>query len=103
MATYDVLHTYPSDYKVIIVGDATMSPYEVTYPGGSVEHWNEESGEVWLRRLLDVYSRAVWLNPTTEKYWAHTHSIQLIKEIMGGRMYGLTLEGIDAAIRELKH
>jgi hypothetical protein len=103
MSTHDVLHKYPADYKVIFVGDAAMSPYEVVYPGGSVEHWNEESGEVWLRRLLDIYSRAVWLNPTPEKNWTYTQSIQLIKQIMGDRMYSLTLEGIDAAIRELRH
>lgn len=103
MNTHELLRTYPADYKVIIVGDATMSPYEIVYPGGSVEHWNEESGEVWLRRLLATYSRAVWLNPTPEKYWAHTHSIQLMRDIMENRMFPLTLEGLDAAMRELKH
>jgi uncharacterized protein with von Willebrand factor type A (vWA) domain len=102
MSTYDVLHTYPSDYKVIFVGDATMSPYEIVYPGGSVEHWNEEAGEVWMKRLLNIYSRAVWLNPTPEKYWGNTQSIQMVKEIMEDRMYPLTLQGLDAAMRKLK-
>jgi len=99
--TYDILHKYPQDYKVIFVGDATMSPYEVAYPGGSVEHWNEESGEMWMRRLLDVYQNAIWLNPSQEKYWPHTHSISMIRELMDDRMYSLTLGGIDEAMKEL--
>jgi hypothetical protein len=100
--TWEVLHTYPSDYKVIFVGDGTMSPYEITYPGGSVEHWNEEPGSVWLQRVLDVYPSAVWLNPTPEKHWQHTPSIELISQIFGDRMYPLTLEGLDRAMRELR-
>ncbi len=99
--TYDVMNTYPSDYKVIFVGDAAMSPYEIMMPGGSVEHWNEEAGLVWLQRMLDVYKHAVWLNPTTERYWDSTPSTKLIQQIMGNRMYPLTLDGIDAAITEL--
>jgi len=101
MATWDVLHTYPHDYKVIIVGDASMSPYEIVYPGGSVEHWNEEAGAVWLERLLHVYSKAVWLNPVPERWWSHTQSVGMIEQIVGGRMFPLTLEGLDDAIREL--
>jgi len=101
--TWDVLHTYPSDYKVIFVGDASMSPYEIFYPGGSVEHWNEETGAVWMQRVLNVYSRAVWLNPVEEKWWDYTQSTQMIKELMENRMYGLTLDGLDAAMRELTH
>ncbi|RUO31817.1 hypothetical protein CWE12_02120 [Aliidiomarina sedimenti] len=98
----DVLHTYGSDYKVLIIGDATMGPYEIAYPGGSVEHWNQESGEVWLRRLLDVYPKAVWLNPQDSARWPYYQSIELIQHIMEGRMYGLTLDGISAAIDELQ-
>jgi uncharacterized protein with von Willebrand factor type A (vWA) domain len=97
----DILHKFPHDYKLIFVGDASMSPYEITYPGGSVEHWNEESGEVWLRRMLDVYHSAVWLNPIPEKHWAHGQSIQMIRTLMEGRMFPLTLDGLDAAMREL--
>jgi len=101
MATWDVLHTFPHDYKVIIVGDASMSPYEIVYPGGSVEHWNEEAGAVWLERLLHVYSKTVWLNPVPERWWRQTQSVGMIQQIIGGRMYPLTLEGLDGAIREL--
>ena len=99
--TWDVLHTYPSDYKVIFVGDAAMSPYEITIPGGSVEHMNEEPGAQWLRRVTDVYSHAVWLNPIPEENWSWTPSIKLVRDIFEGRMYPLTLEGLDEAMREL--
>ncbi|MBY0566419.1 MAG: VWA domain-containing protein [Hyphomonadaceae bacterium] len=100
--TWDVLHKFPSDYRIVFVGDATMSPYEVTYPGGSVEHWNEEPGAVWLQRFVNVYERLVWLNPTPQAHWGHTPSIQLIREIVGEqRMFPLTIEGLDGAMREL--
>ncbi|MFZ2870167.1 vWA domain-containing protein [Zavarzinia sp.] len=99
--TWQVLHTYAHDYKVIFVGDASMSPYEITYPGGSVEHWNEESGESWMRRTLDVYPHAVWLNPIPQKHWDHTSSIGVMRQLMEGRMFPLTLGGLDAAAREL--
>ena len=102
-ATWDLMHTFPADYKLIFVGDATMSPYEITYPGGSVEHWNEEPGTEWMRRILDVYSRAVWLNPVPEKYWENSPSIGILRQLMGGRMYPLTLGGLDRAMRELSH
>lgn len=102
-ATWDLLHTYPADYKLIFVGDATMSPYEITYAGGSVEHWNEEPGTEWMNRILGVYSRAVWLNPTPEKYWGNSPSIGIMRQLMGGRMYPLTLGGLDRAMRELSH
>ena len=101
--TWEVLHTYPRDYKLIFVGDAAMSPYEIAVPGGAVEYWNEESGEVWLRRMLDTYPRAVWLNPLPRRHWAYTDSIAMIRRLMGDRMYPLTLEGLDAAMRELNH
>mgnify|MGYP001501301601 FL=1 len=99
--TWDVLHTYPADYKLIFVGDATMSPYEISYPGGSVEHWNEEPGAVWLNRILDIYSRSIWLNPVPEDYWHVTPTIREIKRLMGDRMYPLTLDGLDHGMREL--
>jgi len=101
MSTWDVLHKYPSDYKVIFVGDATMSPYEITYAGGSVEHWNEEPGGMWLERVNQIYESCVWLNPVAERHWEYTPSLQIIKQIMGERMFPLTLEGLDGAMREL--
>ena len=99
--TWDVLHKFGHDHKLVIVGDASMSPYEVTHAGGSVEHMNEEAGAVWLKRLTDTYPSAAWLNPVPEAYWGHTYSTQLIKTLMGDRMYALTLEGLDDAMREL--
>jgi len=101
MPTWEVLHTYPSDYKVIFVGDASMSPYEITYEGGSVEHWNEEAGGLWLQRVTEIYENCVWLNPIAERYWEHTPSLQIVKQIFGERMFPLTLEGLDHAMREL--
>ncbi len=99
--TWEVLHTYGNDYRVVFVGDASMSPYEITVPGASVEHMNDEAGATWMQRVLTVYPRAVWLNPTEEKWWDHTPSIRILQDIMGGRMYPLTLEGLDKAMREL--
>ena len=99
--TFEVLHTYPHDYKVIFVGDAAMSPYEIVQSRGSVEHMNEEAGEVWMRRVLATYPHAVWLNPTRELDWNYTASIRMMRQLMGGRMYPLTLEGLDSAMREL--
>jgi uncharacterized protein with von Willebrand factor type A (vWA) domain len=100
-ATWDVLHKFPHDYKVIFVGDATMSPYEITYPGGSVEHWNEEAGAIWLDRVVQIYEHVVWLNPVSEKHWEYTPSIGLIQQVLSSRMYPLTLGGLDTAMREL--
>ena len=99
--TWDVMHTYASDYKLIVVGDATMSPYEIAFPGGSVEHWNEESGQIWLDRLLTAYPSAVWLNPVAERRWPHTQSLQMTRQLMGGRMFPLTVDGLDRGMREL--
>tara|TARA_R110002020_G_scaffold57582_3_gene158281 strand:+ start:701 stop:1876 length:1176 start_codon:yes stop_codon:yes gene_type:complete len=99
--TWDVLHTYPADSKVVVVGDASMSPYEITMPGGSVEHWNEESGQVWLERLVRTYPGLAWINPVPEKHWQYTMSIQLIRQLIGDRMYPLTLDGLDDAMRSL--
>ena len=101
MSTWQVLHTYPHDYKVILVGDATMSPYEITYAGGSVEHTNEEAGAVWLQRLLTVYHNTVWLNPQPESLWNYHDSIRITRELMGDRMFPLTLEGLDRGMRLL--
>ncbi len=101
MPTWDLMHTYGADYKVILVGDASMSPFEIAMPGGSVEHWNEDSGEVWLRRLLNVYESAVWLNPVRQDHWRYTPSIDLTGDLMSGRMFPLTLGGLDRAMREL--
>lgn len=99
--TFDVLNKYGHDYKVIFVGDASMSPYEIAYPGGSVEHWNQEAGAVWLGRVVAQWPHAVWLNPVKQKHWSYTHSIGMIREIFLNRMYPLTLSGIEAATREL--
>ena len=100
-ATFDVLNKYGPDYKVVFVGDAAMSPYEIVTPGGSVEHWNREAGAAWLARVLAQWPQAVWLNPAPEKHWSYTHSIGMIREIFGGRMFPLTLAGLEAATREL--
>ena len=101
LSTWELLHTYPADYRLIFVGDATMSPYEIIYPGGSVEHWNDNPGSLWMERVLSVYSRAAWLNPVEEKYWRGTPSIKLLSQLMGGRMYPLNLDGLDRAMRNL--
>ncbi|MGB4788967.1 MAG: VWA domain-containing protein [Lentibacter algarum] len=99
--TWEVLRTYGADYKCIFVGDASMSPYEVAYPGGANEHWNAESGQVWLERTREHWSNNVWINPVLEKYWSYTHSIGMIQEIFENRMHPMTLDGITAAMREL--
>jgi uncharacterized protein len=99
--TWDVLHTYPHDYKVIFVGDASMSPYEIVMPGGSVEHFNEEAGQQWMERVLHTYPASVWLNPVPENQWDYTQSIRMVRQLMGNRMYPLTLDGLDRATREL--
>ena len=98
---WDVMHKYGEDYKVVVVGDATMSPYEVLQPGGSVEYANEEAGAVWLQRMLDTWPRAVWLNPEPERLWDYRHSIELIRTIFNSRMFPLTLAGLERAMREL--
>jgi uncharacterized protein with von Willebrand factor type A (vWA) domain len=99
--TWDVLHKYGHDYKVIFVGDAAMSPYEISHPGGSVEHFNEEAGAVWLERVRHVYPATVWLNPVPERQWEYSSSTQLIQQLMNGSMYPLTLDGLEDAMREL--
>ncbi|HEX8555511.1 MAG TPA: VWA domain-containing protein [Sphingomonas sp.] len=99
--TWDVLHKFGHDYKCVFVGDASMSPYEITHPGGSVEHMNEESGATWMHRLVTTYPAAVWLNPIPSEQWGYSQSIRMIREMIGDRMYPLTLGGLDDAMREL--
>ena len=99
--TADIMHKYAHDYKLIFVGDATMSPYEILQPGGSIEYSNDESGAVWMRRMLDVYPKAIWLNPEPEQLWPYRQSISVIREIMDARMYPITIEGLERAMRYL--
>lgn len=100
--TWDVLHKFSSEYKVIVVGDATMSPYEITYAGGSVEHWNEEAGGVWIQRMVQQFPDLVWLNPSPENSWDYTASVKLVRELIGQhRMFEMTLQGLEDAMKEL--
>ncbi|MDG2288284.1 MAG: VWA domain-containing protein [Woeseiaceae bacterium] len=101
-STLDITHKYTSDYKLIFVGDATMSPYEIAYPGGSVEHWNEEPGAVWIKRLLNTYPKAVWLNPEPKTRWDYTPSVKLVRDLMDDRMYPLTIAGLEEGIKALR-
>jgi uncharacterized protein len=101
LATFDLLRTYGPDYRIIFVGDAAMSPYEIVYAGGSVEHWNAEPGQVWMERLTANFPRAAWLNPVPQNHWGYTHSTRLMRDIMADRMFPLTLGGLDAATRAL--
>jgi uncharacterized protein with von Willebrand factor type A (vWA) domain len=103
ISTMELMRTYGRDYKLIFVGDATMSPYEIIQPGGSVEHWNGEAGRVWIERLTAHFRKSGWLNPSKEEYWKHTHSVELLRQLMGGRMFPLTLRGLDDLTRELSH
>nr|WP_221773681.1 VWA domain-containing protein [Novosphingobium piscinae] len=99
--TWDVLHKFGHDYKVIFVGDAAMSPYEIAQPGGSVEHFNPEAGGVWLQRVVNTYPATVWINPEAEQTWGYSQSNRMIRDLFNDRMYPLTLSGLDAAMREL--
>ena len=99
--TWDLLHKFGHDYKIIFVGDAAMSPYEIAWEGGSVEHLNDEPGEVWLKRVVDTYPAVAWLNPKPERAWEYSQSTQMIRQIMDDRMYPLTLDGLDDAMRAL--
>jgi uncharacterized protein with von Willebrand factor type A (vWA) domain len=101
IGTVEVMRTYASDYKLIFVGDATMSPYEIVHPGGSVEHWNEEPGRVWIERLTRAYPKFAWINPRPEVHWRHSPSVEIIQNALEGRMYPLTLSGLDDAIDAL--
>ena len=97
----DILHKYSHDYKVVFVGDASMSPYEIVQPGGSVEHWNDESGETWIRRLREVYDKVIWINPVPEDEWQYTQSVAITHQLMEGRMYPLTLKGLEEGMSYL--
>jgi uncharacterized protein with von Willebrand factor type A (vWA) domain len=99
--TWDVLHKYGHDYKLIFIGDASMSPYEISHPGGSVEHFNEESGTTWMQRLTTTYPAAAWLNPVPKAHWGYSQSIAIMRELLNDRMYPLTLDGLDDAMRGL--
>ncbi|AHG63259.1 vWA domain-containing protein [Advenella mimigardefordensis] len=99
--TWELLRTYNTNWRVIFVGDATMSPYEIVHPGGSVEHYNKEAGAVWLARILDAWPKAVWLNPEPQAYWQYRQSIDVIRNIMQNHMYPVTMTGIEAAMRQL--
>ena len=94
-STLDLMHKYGHDYKLVFVGDASMSPYEIMQPGGSVEHWNEESGELWMRRLRETYEKCIWINPVPEDEWEYTQSISITRQLMEGNMYPLTLRGLE--------
>jgi len=100
--SWSVLRLYPTDYKLVFVGDAAMSPYEIVEPGGSVEYWNKEAGAVWLERFIERFPNAVWLNPTPPEHWRYTHSIRMIGQLMAGRMFPLTLAGLEAAMKTLR-
>ena len=97
----DILHKYSHDYKVVFVGDASMSPYEIVQPGGSVEHWNDESGEIWMRRLREVYDKVMWINPVPEDEWQYTQSVSITHQLMEGHMYPLTLKGLEEGMSYL--
>ncbi len=101
LSTWDILHTYGKDYKCIFVGDASMSPYEVAYVGGANEHYNAEAGQTWLTRAREQWPDNVWINPVSDQAWGYTQSIDMIRQIFDNRMYGMTLKGIEAAMKEL--
>ncbi len=102
-STFDLLRKYPKDYKVIFVGDATMAPYEITHAGGSIEHYNEVPGAVWMQRLTDHFGHLVWLNPTPRDFWEHSYSIGIVRELLGNRMAPLTIKGLEQAMASLLH
>ncbi|WP_243614556.1 vWA domain-containing protein [Shimia aestuarii] len=99
--THEIMRTYGADYKCIFVGDASMSPYEIAYPGGANEHWNAEAGQVWLERARETWTSNLWINPVPEKYWDHTHSISMIREIFEDRMVPMTLQGLEQGMKDL--
>jgi len=103
MSTEDIIHKYSSDYKIIFVGDATMAPYEITNPGGSIEHWNEESGALWMKRLVDVYEKVIWLNPVPEEHWEYSSSVELTRSIIEDNMFPLTIRGLEDSMAFLSN
>lgn len=100
-STFDILHKYGKDYKVIFVGDASMAPYEITHAGGSIEHYNEEAGALWMQRMKETFNQLVWLNPVGKDYWEHSYSIDLVRQLVENRMYPLTVKGLEEAMRSL--
>jgi len=98
---WDVLHKYTSDYKVIFVGDASMAPYEISQPGGSIEHWNQEAGAVWMQRVSDHFEKIIWINPLPEAYWGQGGSIGMTKQLLEDKMYPMTVEGLEAGMKYL--
>ena len=96
-----MLHKFPADYKVIFVGDATMSPYEITYPGGSVEHWNEEPGALWMKRFTEVFDKVAWINPTPKETWEYSTSVGIVRELVDGNMFPLTIRGLEDSMTYL--
>jgi uncharacterized protein with von Willebrand factor type A (vWA) domain len=99
--TFDILNKYAHDYRVVFVGDATMAPYEITHAGGSVEHWNEEPGAVWLSRFANLYDKMVWINPTPLETWEYSTSVGMTRDLVNGRMYPLTIRGLEEAMNYL--
>jgi len=97
-STFEIINKYSKDYKIIFVGDATMAPYEVTHVGGSIEHYNEEAGAVWIKRLTEVFDHLVWINPTPKTYWEHSYSIEIVKELLEDRMFPLSVKGLEEAM-----
>ena len=97
-STFEIINKYTKDYKVIFVGDATMAPYEITHVGGSIEHYNEEAGAVWVKRLADVFGHMVWINPTPKDYWEHSYSIEIVRELLDNRMFSLSVKGLEEAM-----
>jgi uncharacterized protein with von Willebrand factor type A (vWA) domain len=97
-STFDIIHKFSKDYKVIFVGDATMAPYEITHAGGSIEHYNEEAGSVWLQRISENFDHMVWINPTKKDYWEHSYSIEVVKELLEDRMFPLSVKGLEEAM-----
>jgi len=95
MLTEDIIHKYSADYKIIFVGDATMAPYEITNPGGSIEHWNEEAGALWMKRLVDVYEKVIWLNPVPKEHWEYSSSVELTRSLIENNMFPLTIRGLE--------
>ncbi|MNV85104.1 hypothetical protein D3C71_1790310 [compost metagenome] len=100
-STFDLLHKYGDDYKVIFVGDAAMAPYEITQPGGSVEHWNEEAGYVWMQRFMEKFRKIIWINPYPKQAWDYTASTHLVRDLIEDQMYPLTLQGLEDGMRYL--
>lgn len=95
---FDILHKYGKEYKVLFIGDATMAPYEITHAGGSIEHYNEEAGAVWMQRLAETFEHLVWINPTPKEYWQHSYSIDIVRELVADRMFPLTVKGLEEAM-----